>query len=76
MEWISVEDRLPEPLVDVLAYCVQLEDAMNYKKDEKYCAIERFIDKWTDGHAASFRTDRFYAAKVTHWMPLPFLPKE
>lgn len=75
MKWINVNDRLPDLFVDILAYCIQLEDTENYDKNDKYCAIDRMV-KWLDKDLISFRTDRFFHAKVTHWMPLPPPPKE
>lgn len=74
-EWISVKDSLPDEFTDILALCTNLSKGPGFDKDEVYCAIDRFC-KWSDSHAPSFRTDRFYDAKITHWMPLPEFPKE
>lgn len=62
MDWISVKDRLPEPLVDVLTLHV---DEITGKPE---IAIE-WVDRegeWVYNHLGS----------VTHWMPLPAPPKE
>jgi hypothetical protein len=74
-EWTSVKDRLPEPNVDVLGWCTQLEDTYTYSKGEKFAAIESYC-LWKDFVEPSFRNDRFFPAKVTHWMPLPAPPKD
>ncbi len=73
-EWIDVKDRLPEPNIDVLAWVTSIEKTF-FEAGEKYAAIERFC-LWSDGVDPSFRSDRFYPAKVTHWQPLPEAPKE
>lgn len=85
MNWIKVEDRLPEMLpnmacsADVLACCVssggcgEFGQPNTFRKDERYFSIDRVV-RWNDRKEPSFRTDRFYG-KVTHWMPLPEFPK-
>lgn len=78
-EWISVEDKLPEKFMDVLCWCISLsgpsiEPMSVMQKYEQYASIDRYC-KWNDGYKDSFRTSRFYDAKVTHWMPLPEPPK-
>ena len=62
MEWISVNERLPDEFESVLA-CARLDG------DTKYSVGEAF---WSRGWS-SVRT---YDAldDVTHWMPLPPLP--
>lgn len=62
MDWISVKDRLPEPLVDVLAFHVdeisgEREISIEWVNHEK---------EWIYHHLGP----------VTHWMPLPEPPKE
>ena len=58
-EWISVEEKLPELFVDVLAY----------DSDRK---IIRVANVSYGGHwAAQYGGIR----KITHWMPLPKPPK-
>lgn len=62
-EWISVKDRLPEEKVDCIVH---------YK--HAYCDND---DYWAIGicfyDGEKFQFDPAY--KVTHWMPLPVLPK-
>ena len=62
-EWISVDDRLPEEKVNCIVH---------YK--HAYCDND---DYWEIGicfyDGEKFRMELSY--KVTHWMPLPELPK-
>lgn len=60
MEWISVRDRLPEDQVEVLVATRSKNGVRNI--DKGYLAIDHFIHRG--------------CAEVTHWMPLPALPKE
>lgn len=65
MEWISVEDRLPEQMVN--SFLVALSNGMvtelNYNGfDKKWFHLYEDID---------FQT----VNPVTHWMPLPEPPK-
>lgn len=65
-KWISVKDRLPEPLDSVIFYA---------PKQSKDCSMdigEGFIDS---GEWCSVRED-IDLKKVTHWMPLPEPPKK
>ncbi len=69
MNWISVEDELPEFKKNVLCYLGKGEPRMmklmvvaQYEKDKKP------QNEWT-------AVDGFNATFVTHWMPLPELPK-
>ena len=59
--WISVEERLPEELVPVLIY--EPEYARGYKSMATAFRINGCWHGCVDG-------------AVTHWMPLPELPKE
>lgn len=60
--WISVKERLPEPIVDVLA--LHRDDMTG----EPYICIE-----WVDHEKEWIFNHR---GPVTHWMPLPKPPKE
>jgi Protein of unknown function (DUF551) len=73
MDWISVDEKIPEPFVDVLVWC-ESQVGMAISEGEFYAAIDRFCI-WTDGHVPSFRTTRFFGV-VKYWMPLPKPPKE
>ena len=68
IEWIDVTDRLPEPMVDVLVYCISFGgENTTFEKYGGYCAIDRLLP-------VGFRTDTFFNSKVTHWMDLPDPP--
>ncbi len=64
MKWISVKERMPERYTDVFVY------------DGNNCYIGYFTN------ADSFVTTQdpyhntYQIEDVTHWMPLPKLPKE
>lgn len=60
MEWISVRGRLPEDQVEVLVATRSKNGVRNI--DKGYLAIDHFIHRG--------------CAEVTHWMPMPALPKE
>ena len=62
-EWISVKDRLPEEKVNCIVY---------YR--HAYCDND---DYWAIG-SCCYDGEKFLinpAYKVTHWMPIPALPK-
>lgn len=59
-EWISVEERMPEPFVNVLAYCKSL----GYRVEANWNG-----QKWTP-------TGNQFCAEITHWMPWPEPPKK
>lgn len=61
-KWISVKDRLPERKDDVYFCCINslAFPGSQYVKPLKFCGNGKW---WKD-------------ADVTHWMPLPELPKE
>ena len=63
-EWISVEDRLPEPFVPVL---VQMPG------EEPFPTVrEGFISNDGIWQSAMFRRE---PGEVTHWQPMPHPPK-
>lgn len=64
-KWISVKERLPEKLTEVVAYdsTHKIVHAMVY--DGEGFRVHRCVrDEW------------IYDACITHWMPLPQPPKE
>ena len=64
-EWISVNDRLPEFCVSVLARCFY-----NGKWRTLVCHTSK-------ENAGEWYTDEVCQwVKVTHWMPLPLAPEE
>ena len=66
--WISVEDRLPEPENEVIVLA-----------KDKYIDIDQLTDDG-EGNYYWWKTDRVVIwcedDKITHWMPIPELPKE
>lgn len=65
MEWISVKDRLPE--INVLVLCL--------KKSKKYFIGSYIGASYSNEYAAFKHAEKDMAIGVTHWMPLPELPK-
>ena len=63
MKWISVNDRLPKKREDVL--CLFQDE----QRKRKHIEIS-----WMDS-VGCFLYENIYG-KVTHWMPLPYPPKE
>ena len=63
-EWISVNDRLPEPFVSVLAHM---------PGEEPFPTVhEGFISNDGIWQSAMFRRE---PGEVTHWQPMPQPPK-
>ena len=60
-KWISVEERLPKELEDVLAYVRNNEVSW-------LCVSYMCDGVW-------WRSCRKICGKVTHWMPLPSMPE-
>jgi hypothetical protein len=60
MEWIKIEDELPEEEVEVLALVLYEDGTTDYDLNEYY-----------DGEWLLSGSQ----VKVTHWMPLPEMPE-
>lgn len=73
IEWISISERLPEERQSVLA--LRKEDPATFGGE----AIElvRWVGegKWRDQENGDVRKD-YFTKSLTHWRPLPELPKE
>lgn len=67
-EWISVEDRLPEEHVTVLALC------KNGAMFTGYCFCDYCDDMRWKIHTALSSTKLLNKGRVSHWMPLPKPP--
>ncbi len=65
MDWISVEDKLPEVIIDKNGRC---NCVLIYKKDGFDCGSD--FQVWNTEY---FNINPF---EITHWMPLPDPPKE
>lgn len=63
-EWVSVEDRLPEPFVSVLVHMPGEEPCPTVR--------EGFISNDGIWQSAMFRRE---PGEVTHWQPMPQPPK-
>jgi len=63
MEWIECDEKLPEDLINVL---------LTNKKD----VYKGYVMKSSlDGHISWYTINDFIIDDVTHWMPLPKMPK-
>lgn len=65
MEWISVENRLPEPMVNVR--CITRTTTMGNPIIDDVTGFMYPSGKWSCS---------FDWTSVTHWMPLPEPPKQ
>ena len=70
MNWISVNERLPEPNVSVLICNVE-----GHSIDEMEPAVAHF-DGDTFIGLSRVDYDNYWIEEATHWMPLPELPEE
>ena len=77
MEWISVNDRLPEYSVNVLAIEQAMPDIIQVFA---FCEINEdggFFNAWCNCngnlHSEAFFDDNY---NITHWQPLPEPPKQ
>ena len=80
IEWIDVNDRLPEHLAIDVLICTSsgLVTSTFYCVDKNYFNLscgEKLVGE-TDEVSAHFRHAREYGYRVTHWMPLPLPPSK
>ena len=80
MEWISVKDRLPELNQLVLAILNKPCERLNYPYKENVLLLFRREHNYITGHKTKWERPFAgetvdYNDEVTHWMPLPELPK-
>lgn len=74
-EWISVEERLPEPGEEVLLLVHGWEGRLYYiGKLESSPAQAGFIGTSLASEWSIWGWSYYRKPKVTHWMPLPKLP--
>lgn len=79
MDWISVEDRLPEHNVDVLIFAEGKEDGFKGDTVQAISSIrnQKFFndapDCWLWVQPWQFFRQNY---RITHWMPLPEPPKK
>ena len=85
-EWISVDDRLPEPEQDVILCTSEIETYGRHSEKKKiyrnifmgYFDGDEWLTSYCYGCEYIFRMNEKYpneTIEVTHWMPLPHLPK-
>lgn len=73
-EWVSVEERLPESIVNkVLVYCEN--GYIGYGHFEKYQGEETWYNLESGEPFASWNLENCSSYKVTHWMSLPEPPE-
>jgi hypothetical protein len=69
--WISVEERLPDSDVEVLAWISDAPD----NSDGQFAEVCHFFkEKWTKCCDCDNSDPEAYGHKITHWMPLPSPP--
>jgi hypothetical protein len=74
-EWISVEDRLPEPVID-LGGTEFSEDVLVWDGEGIYINFVIYPHGLYGGSvAARFTSDNLTDNLVTHWMPKPEPPE-
>lgn len=66
-KWVSVKERLPEDVKDGDGYCVNY---LVYIPEYRSVDIANYIEE------ADMWVGMGVPVNVTHWMPLPVLPKE
>lgn len=71
-EWISVEDRLPNRDCKVIVCAHKIRGG--FIKKERFITTAVFCMTMIDKHYFDFKSNG--DGIVTHWMPLPELPKE
>jgi hypothetical protein len=79
-EWISVKKRLPpwkkdEIYPEVLATNGEIIEKVTAQIDRGEWYVGHFIDDFDSKSCLSEREYEYYLKNVTHWMPLPELPK-
>lgn len=78
MEWISVEERLPDPTIPVLVTGKTYLDRFHNKLDDSYLtpSVCRYFSdgRWLDDLHDDVEVRDWI--KITHWAPLPKLPKD
>ncbi|MDO4564816.1 MAG: DUF551 domain-containing protein [Clostridia bacterium] len=80
LKWISVKDRLPEAYTDVLLLVKDTEgEEVNYWVFTGWLWDDEWATTFCHGHKSIAKENaehRCCANEVTHWMPLPKLPRE
>jgi hypothetical protein len=78
MEWIKVEDSLPDEGVDVLIYApnskFKFYTGDYLHKKIRDCSIGWWVS--SNLHKGEWDEGKSWLGKVTHWMQLPEAPKQ
>lgn len=80
MEWISIKDKLPELEQLVLAVLNEPNKRLNYPYKENVLLLYRRGCNYITGYEINWERPFSgetvnYNDRVTHWMPIPQLPK-
>ncbi|MCK4521679.1 MAG: DUF551 domain-containing protein [Nanoarchaeota archaeon] len=70
MEWIRVEDDMPDDDSDVLVCDSEYSSSMQADYNSKYFGLKGF---WLYENGGEYCTE---FTQVTHWMYMPALPKK
>lgn len=73
-EWISVKDRLPSGRRDYLCVCVFGDSKMQFYNVLMFHPEQDAENGYVSG--PHFSDEGMSGMLVTHWMPLPKMPKE
>lgn len=79
MEWISVKDRMPELLTDVLVLTIEPRDytILKYNSHMQVAFLfERLVSEFESEESKKDILRWSIFGDITHWMPLPEYPKE
>ena len=63
-EWISVRDKLPEHMTEVLCLCFGWMDVFGYTEEKGFFTLDEKLNVISMNR------------EVTYWMPLPEKPNE
>lgn len=74
-EWVSVEERLPEDMTEVLlAVKYQNEQILAYRSNGKWYGSRETRDWMIDGYCENSELNK--CIEITHWRKLPPLPNQ
>jgi hypothetical protein len=78
-EWISVKDRLPEPVSGQVYDVVLVYGYLphRYPSVDQYYGLAVYMDgEWKQPHQFHNERVNFDSAQITHWMPWPDPPED
>lgn len=74
-EWINIKDKKPELNVEVLVYCEDNPFGPMELRSSGPCMALDTLRLREPNSAPCFLVEKFKVSIITHWMPLPELPK-